>query len=171
MAGALKTLMGMLSGAPSIVDNNVSIRFGEEFIAAQDMASPSIVVVPRGGSWGAPAYVRAVDPSTELQWSTLEDIDLYLWAYVPDGPGVLPVDQADAVEALRQLTLQAFQRQRAPGGLFYKPTGGRWVQMQNAISRGGRCYILTVQVEIAAVDVAPVNATVLDVTLQPGFAS
>lgn len=180
MSGAYKTLMQMLGESVSISTTNTSLRFGEEYVGRLDLDPGSLrsaTVVPRGGPWGSPCYIRALDPSTELDWSTMESVDVYCWAVVPDGPDVRPVDQADAVEAVVQDVLRALQSQRArftaagqkEYGLFYKPVSGRWETLQGRdgrapSTRSGHCYVLTIQVEIPAVTSQPVNATIETVT-------
>lgn len=152
--GALKTLVTSLQASSFL--GGVSVAFGEEMIAAQEMPLPFVVIVPKGGPWEEPGYIAGLDPSVENVWSTREEADIYMWAY-SSATNAQPVDHADAVETLRQQVLSALQDQRnqantdgsnAPG-LYWKPTDGHWELMQNALSRYGRGYVLSVMTEIA----------------------
>jgi len=168
---SLRVLVEMLACAPPLV--GCHIAFGEEMIHAQDFSQPVVTVVPIGGPWAItgidPAYVQALDPDVEIAWSTQERIDLHLWNASRDPARQQPLDHASAVEDFRELVLQALQRQRAPGGLFYKPVFGEWVQMNDQVVRQGRAYKLSVVVELATTDIDPVEATVQSITIVPSI--
>jgi hypothetical protein len=167
MSGALKTLYATLAGAPSL--ENATVFFGEENINAQDATLPYVCMVPTGGPWSnptdLPGYYRNADLELNNIWMTQESIDLYLWAADTD-PSAQPIDHADAVETFRQDVLRALQYQVAYAdvmgakhrGFKFIPVSGRWAQMQQASVRYGRAYVLTVQVDITAIDTLPVDA-------------
>ena len=167
MSGALKTLVTTLTAAPSL--RNATVLFGEENINAQDATLPFVCVVPVGGPWSnptdLPGYYRNADLELNNIWMTQESIDLYLWAADSD-PSAQPLDHADAVETFRQEVLQALQYQVAYAdvtgtkhrGFKFNPVSGRWAQMNQASVRYGRAYVLTVTVDITAIDVLPVDA-------------
>lgn len=162
--GALKTLFIMLQSQPSL--RGVAVVFGEENIAAQDLACPVVVMVPGAGQWDAPGYIQDVNPSVEMIWGTTESIDLHCWAAATGNDS--PIDNADAVEVLRARVLQAFQLQ-LNNGLAYKPVAGRWLTMGNSVNRFGRAYVLTVQVDIGIPAVLYPDATVTQTTLNPSI--
>lgn len=153
MAGALKTFFGALQASSYL--SGVSLYFGEEMIRAQEPALPAIVVVPRGGSYGAPGYAGNTDPATELLWGITEEVDFYLWNW-DSTPTAQPIDHADAVETLRQLFLSAMRDQQAQYvdvasvsiGLSWKATRERWATDNDALIRLGRCLIVTCEPEI-----------------------
>lgn len=164
MAGALKTLYGALQASAYMA--GVSLVYGEEEVNDQSLALPMVVIVPRGGPIdNDPGYVKGLDPTIERVWGVSESIDLYLWANAVSG---LPIDNADAVESLRQLVLSALQDQRVAfdsngnelDGLWYKAVSQRWETMQGAFTRFGRSLILTVTAEISVPMATPPNATV-----------
>lgn len=151
MAGPLKTLVTMLKQSAYL--SGVSVVFGEEEVSDQSQNLPMVVIVPNGGPFAMWAgYSKDFDPDVEALWGTIETIDLKLWAYSQTA-NAQPIDHADAIEALIPLVLSAFQDQRMNqgfvpgGGLYYKPINGRWEQMQGAVNRYGRSFVLTFQVE------------------------
>src|SRR5258706_639714 len=159
--GALKTLMTMLSEAPSLAD--ATIVFGEEMVHAQDQALPMVVVVPTGGTWMMPGYYKNGNVDVNNIWMTSENIDLYLWAASIESDST-PVDHANAVEALRAAVLQAFQDQQ-PYGLMYRPISGRWMLGHDELNRYGRAYVLTISVDTTVPDVVPVEPDVSKTTI------
>jgi hypothetical protein len=161
--GSLKPLLLMLQAAPSLA--GVSVVFGEEMTPAQDIPTPMVVMVPIAGSLtNQPGYIRNVDPSVNMTWFVVEDIELRMWAY-SSATNAQPIDHADAVETLRAQVLQALQFQQAPGGLRYIPQRERWDLMQNASIRYGRSLALTVQVEIGIPDVLPTETLVTGLSI------
>lgn len=171
---ALKTLMQMLKEAPQL--EGVSVLIGDEARQLQDMPLPAVIVVPSVGTWSEPGYILEADPDTETIWSTLETIDLALWAVGLRSAGAPSEDVADhyeAVEQLRTRVLQALHHQRRTlnadgtkgGGLYFKPVSGRWEQLGDAFNRYGRAYTLAVQVEISVPGAAPVPATLSTITI------
>lgn len=151
MAGPLKTFMSMLTG--SVYMAGVSVCFGEEEIHDQSQALPMVVVVPTGGPAKPDGYARGSDPDVESKWKLVENLEIKCWA-VSSLPNPTPIDNADAVESLVTLVLSALQDQRmgegfdaTSAGLYYKPTNGRWELMQDAFTRYGRGYTLTVELE------------------------
>src|SRR5689334_18409327 len=116
--GSLKPLLTMLREAPTLA--GVSVVFGMENVPAQEFNLPMVVVVPRGGQYApGQGYVKDADVNLAVIWGVNTSIDLYLWAKSGDPIGQ-PEDEADAIENLRAVVLQAFQYQR-PNGLFYFP--------------------------------------------------
>ena len=160
---ALKNSIPFLSSA---LARPVSILFGEENIIAQDQELPYVCMVPTGGNYTQPGYNQG-GSGERITWNTTENVDLYLWsdaAVLSDT--VDTIDHADAVEELRMRVLQALQQQTAQG-LMFRPISGRWEMARNAVNRDGRCYILSVTVDITIPDVAPTFANVNKVTIDP----
>ncbi len=152
MSGAISTLAAMLRDTPSMAD--VSLIVGEEFRTAAEFPLPFVALVPQGGPWSEPGYVGDLDPLIEALWSTRETIECHLWAAADDAEAE-PLAHYDAVEELRARVLRAFQTQRAPGGLFFKPISGRWERMTDGIVRLGRGYVLNIEIEIAVTTIPP----------------
>lgn len=155
--GSLRTLVQMLQAAPSLIAIGASVVFGEEPETAYNQPLPIVVVMPSGGTWTMNGYAYGVS-SYDYQniWMTTESIDIYLWA---QGAGGAPsqLDNADAVEVLRAAVLQAFQSQQ-DAGLKYAPVMGTWKRTVGGMSRYGRAYVLTVQVDISVLGIGTVNA-------------
>lgn len=185
--GSIKTLCTMLSGFLSAYD--IDVRYGEEFVFANDMKLPCVIVVPNGGPWEQNGYARDTahqntdangrtnvyydSTSENNRWMTHEDIQLYCWSADVDANGrekdtAQPVDHANAVENLRAKVLQALQQQ-APNGLMYRPIAGQWVRASEEVTRYGRAYVLTVNVDITVPDLQPVLADVDEVTITPSI--
>jgi hypothetical protein len=143
--------------------SGVSLAFGEENKIAQDQPLPYICVVPVGGPWETPFYIKGLDPQIETSAGTHENVDMYLWAFDTSSTATA-VEHADAVHDLMQLVFQAMQQQR-PLGLLYKPVNGRWLDMNDATNRYGRAYVLTFMTDISVSDISPVDATVNEVTI------
>ena len=163
--GALKTLFTMISQASEIAGNNVNIAFGEENKIAQEFGTPYVCMVPIGGRYkkDEPAYALDADPSIDMQWPLQETIELWCWNANAGGVGI---DNADATEDLRAFVLQALWDQRGLG-LYFEPISERWALMQDQETRAGRALVITVEVDITVAYVAPVNATVTEITLDP----
>ncbi len=165
MSGSLRTLFQTLTASALLA--GVSLSFGEEKIAGLDPSPNHVVVVPVGGPWSDNGYARGIDPDEggNAIWMTRERIDIYCYAHDPtEGAG--PVDHADAVESLRTRVLQALLGQQN-GGLFFKPTNGTWMTAQNEISRFGRAYVISLNVDISVVGIAPIPTVppqTLDIT-------
>ncbi len=175
--GSLKRFYDMIRTAPSMA--GVSVAFGEETIAANEYPTPRLTIVPLGGNWGennnTPGYERDSDPNLQNLWMTGEVVELHCWA-IADGQLPKPVDHADAVENLRALTLQALQSQRAryasdnatkERGLTFRVISGRWALANNVTIREGRCYVLTIQIDITVPSALPAEATIEHITLDP----
>jgi hypothetical protein len=160
--GSLEPLMDALTSAPTLA--GASVVFGEENLASNEYPLPRVVVTPIGGNWESPGYYKDANPDVTAIWKTDENIELSLWAESTDPTRQLPIHHATAVEDFRAAVLQALQAQRSTG-LFYKPVSGRWQLDQDAVSRLGRSYVLTVVVEITVPDVVPIEATYTSVTL------
>lgn len=168
-AGALLTLYNTLLAAPTVVVNNISIFFGEEYLTAQEPILPCVVMVPTNGDWlqpPQPGYFKDADPNIDMIWATNENCDLYLWAYA--GNDMLPIYHANAVENLRCQILQALSSQDATG-LYWYPTVGNWVRDNDAINRYGRAYKLTVNLNISFPDVPPIEAVGESITINPSI--
>lgn len=161
--GPLRTFLFMLQQAPSMQNQNVSILYGEEFIAAQDAAYPIVVIVPIGGPVSMPGYYDNANPNTNNQWVITETVDFYI-AAESRVSSAEPVDHADEVYALRRNLLRALQYQQ-PRGWYYREMRGRWELDQNAINRRGRAYILSVDIEMTVADAEPVTVTVEDASI------
>lgn len=151
MAGPLKTFMTMLRASAYMA--GVSVMFGEEEVHDSSQALPMVVVVPVGGPVEYNGYSKAEDSDVEQLWKLPEQLDVKCWAYAT-APGALPEDHADAIESLLVLVLSALQDQRAnqsftgqATGLWWKPTSGRWEQMQGGFVRYGRGYTLSLTIE------------------------
>src|SRR5262245_5252378 len=98
----------------SEVLTGVSVVFGEENVNAQEHELPMVVVVPLGGQWKTPSFVRNLDPNVNVIWATDEAVEFHLWASDPDADATA-IDNAAAVETLRERVLQALQAQRPNG--------------------------------------------------------
>lgn len=179
--GSIKTLVTMLGGFLSVY--GIDVRYGEEFVFANDVKLPCVVVVPVGGPWEQNGYARDTNTSTSddfktysstsefNRWMTHEDVEIYCWSADVDANGhekdtAQPVDHANAVENLRAKVLQALQQQ-APNGLMYRPINGQWVRASGEVLRYGRAYVLTVNVDVTVPDIQPVLADVEEVTITP----
>lgn len=169
--GSIKTLVQMLSGFLTVY--GIQVVYGEEFVWGSDCRLPCVVVAPVGGPWEQNGYYKAASQDQNNTWITHEDIQIYCWSAAIDANGreldtATPVDHADAVENLRAKVLQALQQQ-APGGLMYRPINGQWVWAGSETLRYGRAYVLTVNVDVSVSDIAPVDATVTEVTITPSI--
>ncbi len=176
--GALKTLFVMLRDSLSFTGNRVSLAFGEENKIAQEYPTPFVCIVPVNGAYDkdqvgyakheydAETQTYADDASDlDMQWPLHQQIELWCWAY-DETPGALAIDHANATENLRAYVLQAFWDQR-PGGLYFEPVGERWALMQDAENRYGRALVITISADVTVKYVAPVEATVTEVTFSP----
>lgn len=164
--GSLKTLTTMLTGFLAVY--GIDVRFGEEFVWDNSVKLPCVVVAPLGGQWEQNGYYDGADPEQNNTWMTHEDIQIYCWSAAVDANGreldtATAVDHADAVENLRAKVLQALQGQ-TDGGIMFRPTNGQWVWAGSETLRYGRAYVLTVNVDISVPEIAPVDATVTEVT-------
>lgn len=181
--GSLKTLVQMLKAFFDVY--GIDVRFGEEFVWDTTVKLPCVVVAPLGGQWEQNGYLKDTRRTTTSgagyayydsdernnQWMTHEDIQIYCWSADVDANGMekataTAVDHADAVENLRAKVLQALQQQ-APNGLMFRPVNGQWVWAGSETLRYGRAYVLTVNVDITVPDIAPVDVTVAEVTINP----
>ncbi len=181
--GSIRTLVTMLSGFLDVY--GIDVRYGEEFVFANDVRLPCVVVVPVGGPWEQNGYARDTahtnaegrtyfDASSENnRWMTHEDMQIFCWSADVDANGrekdtATPIDHADAVENLRAKVLQAFQQQ-TNDGLMYRPVGGEWVRASSETLRYGRAYVLTVNVDVTVPDIQPVLADVTETTINPSI--
>ncbi len=181
--GSLKTLYQMLGAFLSVY--GIDVRFGEEFIFAQDVQVPVAVIVPVGGPWEQNGYGRDTAHTTagghtynlsddeNNRWMTHEDIDIVCWGADVDANGHLkdnatPVDHADATENLVNMVLRALQDQ-APNGLMYRPVRGQWIRAKDEVLRYGRAYALTVNVDKTVTGLQPVDATIIEVEINPSI--
>ncbi len=155
----LEIMMLMLQDAPSL--QGVSVVFGEESINDEAAALPMIAVVPIGGPWFNDSGPVDQPVGIEQVWTGQESIDIYMWSSGDPNsfPAPTPIQNATAVELLRQKVLQAFQFQR-PRGLVFKPVSGRWQRMGDGQNRYGRAYVMTIVVEIIVTDVLYPEVTV-----------
>lgn len=186
MPGPLKTLFLAL-GASQFMQG-VSLAFGEEQLAAQDLPLPYVVMVPRRGAHSEPGYAvdgsggsepdsvtkpPALDENIDTLWQIAEQIQFYIWA-ASTAPNALPVDHADTVETVRLALLSALRDQRAQTdgngnvyyGLGFKSLGEEWETMQNAVNRFGRALIVTVEISVPVVMAAPTSGEVTPTTTQ-----
>lgn len=172
--GALKTLFTMLSASTSFAQQSVTLAFGEENKIAQEFSTPYVCMVPTTGSYkkdtvgfakGAfdSATGQYANTDEDMYWPLSQTVELWLWAFDPD-PAATAIDHADAAENLRAAVLQAFWDQR-PQGLYFEPTGERWATMQDQQNRYGRALVMTVSCDVTVSYLAPVDATVEEVTL------
>lgn len=150
---SLKTLVTTLQASALLA--GVSVSFGEELIAGLDRVPPLIDIVPVGGQWNENGYADAVEQDVPV-WMTNERVDFYCYAF-SSTDGATAIDHADAARALSNLVMQAINSQAATG-LRIWPMSGEWVTAQNEISRFGRAYRISVNVDISMTDVLPVNA-------------
>lgn len=181
--GSVKTLVTMLGSFLSVY--GIQCVYGEEYVYAQDVQLPCVVVIPVGGPWEQNGYARdTADTSSSTQttypsasefnrWMTHEDIDLVCWSGDVDSTGRIKdsatnLDNCNAVENLRAKVLQALQQQ-APNGLMYRPVAGQWARANDEVLRYGRAYVLTVNVDITVPDLQPVDATVIETTINPSI--
>ncbi len=169
--GSIKTLVSMLSGF--LAAYGVQVVYGEEFVWSADVKLPCVVVAPVGGPWQQNGYYEDASQDQNNTWMTSEDISIYCWSADCDANGrekdtAKPVDHADAVENLRAKVLQALQQQ-APNGLMYRPVSGQWVWAGSETLRYGRAYVFTVNVDISVSDIAPVEVTVDELTINPSI--
>jgi hypothetical protein len=137
----------------SVYMTGVTVLFGEEEQHDQSPALPRVVVIPIGGPVESNGYSRGSDADIEQKWKLPEELAIKCWA-ASTIPTALPEDHADAVESLLVLVLSALQDQRmnegfdaSSAGLYFKPVSGRWELMQDAFTRYGRAYSLSVQLE------------------------
>jgi hypothetical protein len=158
--GALKALLSTLQASSFL--SGVNVLFGEEELDDESKGTPKVVIVPDGGQWESPGYIKGVDPETVNIWETKEECEVYCIAFSAT-PNAQPIDHADEVESLRQLVLAAFQDQRnqanadgssAPG-IYWKPLSGRWEKRQNALNRMGRAYVFRMLADISVPMPAP----------------
>jgi hypothetical protein len=174
MAGALKRILTAVQTSPYM--QGVSVVFGDEEINMQRYTLPLVVMTPKGGTFSSPGYAQGLDPNTYMSWETYEMVEFWLWNAASDLANQSAIDHTDAIEDLRALMLGALQYQLASYsdastvtyGIVYKVMGGRWeVVGQNAVSRFGRAYVLTVQFTIPVVLPPPTEVVIDEVTVVP----
>lgn len=175
MAGPLKTLLGALQASTFL--SGVTVVYGDEETNTQRWDLPCIVMVAKGGPYVEPGYAGNTDPAVETLWETAERVDFWLWGASTDPANQGAIDHTDAIETLRQLLLSALRDQRAQYtdvnnvayGLAYRVVDGRWETLANAVSKYGRAYVLTVQIQISIPMAAPQEATVTNYQLNQSF--
>lgn len=192
MAGPYETFFLALQA--SVYMTGVTMAFGEEMIAAQDVALPSVVMVPRGGPAQEPGYARdgsATDPQdidvyTDDLWEFGEIFQFYCRAKSNDPTRQKPLHHHEATRALRLLLLSALRDQRAMSdgtgavfyGLSFKALRSDWESMQDTsfgrtgqpfdrpIDRFARALVLSVQVNVPEVMAPPTQSEVTVETTQ-----
>lgn len=168
MAGPLKTLFGALQASTFITSNNVTLIFGSEELNQQRVTLPYVVMVPLGGPVTWPGYEYQGDAYVEQRWEFAETIEFWLYNASQTAGAQGAIDHVDAIESLRLWMLSALQDQRAQYtdvnsvayGLQYKVETGRWEASTNPASRFGRCYVLSVRVQVTVAMAAPQEATI-----------
>lgn len=180
--GSLKTFFNLLTIAPSMTTNGVTVQFGEELISANDAATPRVTVVAVGGRYGddgEPGYEVDGDPDIETQWGVAETIECWCWGFDNITVNPQPIDHADATENIRAYVLQALQWQQVSvdaggkriGGYRFVPVSERWERFGDAVNRQGRALVITVAVDITVRTVRPPKALVTAVVFNPALES
>lgn len=171
--GSLKALFTALQTSALLTAAGVSVLFGEEQLDTYDTVPPRIVMVPVGGPWEMPGYYEGADPDLQMTATTQEACDLYVYGASTISPD--PIDQADAVEQVRALLMNALQQQQMTtddtgaraGGLKWRPTDGVWFTANGSpddeVAQYGRVYRLTVVFDISIPGISPEDATVTTV--------
>jgi len=167
VAGPLKTLYGALKASSFL--SGVTLVFGDEETNTQRWGLPAIVMIAKGGPFDESGYALNLDIGVERIWATDEQVDFWLWNCSTDLANQGAIDHTDSIETLRQLLLSALQDQRAQYtdlnnvslGLKPKVTGGRWETIgQNAVSKYGRAYVMTVTMTVPIPMAPPQEATI-----------
>ncbi len=169
--GSLRILYNRLTSF--LAAYRIDVRFGEEFVWDNTVKLPCVVIAPLGGQWEQNGYYQGADQDQFNTWMTHEDIQIYCWSAAVDANGreldtATAVDHADAVENLRAKVLQALQDQAATG-LMFRPTNGQWVWAGSETLRYGRAYVLTVNTDVSVPEIAPVDATIEEITINPSI--
>lgn len=172
MAGPLKTLFDMLSQSAPLT--GVGVYFGLEEVDQQRATLPYVVMNPTAGRYESPASgVTKLDPDTEMSWDARGNLDIWLFAAAPDLANQGAIDHADALQSLEVKVLAALQDQQAQYtdennvtfGFAYKAVSFRWETNTNAVSRFGRAFVITFQLDAPRVVPLGPKATVTRVRI------